>query len=165
MQYQTMAVYSGYPLSRGKIHITSSDPKTPASFDHGYFSDELDLTIQIWAYKKQREIYRRTNSYQGELTMLHPNFGEGKASSYPVKPESKEPRFKTLDERKKLEPIKYDAEDDKIIADWIRSNVNTTWHSMGTCKMAPKNEGGVVDGRLNVYGTKKLKLAGRLCSH
>lgn len=38
--------------------------------------------------------------------------------------------------------------------------VNQTWHSVATCRMMPKEEGGVVDKRLNVYGTKGLKIAG-----
>jgi alcohol oxidase len=51
-------------------------------------------------------------------------------------------------------------EDDKAIEDYIRSNIETTWHSLGTCKMAPKEKGGVVDKHLNVHGTVGLKLCG-----
>ena len=32
---------------------------------------------------------------------------------------------------------------------------------MGTCKMAKREEGGVVDGSLNVYGVEGLKVAGK----
>ena len=38
-------------------------------------------------------------------------------------------------------------------------HVETTWHSLGTCAMKPREEGGVVDKRLNVYGTQNLKCA------
>jgi alcohol oxidase len=31
---------------------------------------------------------------------------------------------------------------------------------LGTCAMKPREEGGVVDARLNVYGTQNLKVAG-----
>lgn len=61
-------------------------------------------------------------------------------------------------------PIKdlvYSAEDDAAIELWLRENVATTWHSCGTNKMKPEADGGVVDGRLNVYGTKNLKVAGQ----
>ncbi|KAJ3502839.1 hypothetical protein NM208_g16641 [Fusarium decemcellulare] len=51
------------------------------------------------------------------------------------------------------------AEDDEAIVQWIREHVETTWHSIATCKMAPREEKGVVDKNLNVYGTKGLKLA------
>jgi hypothetical protein len=37
-------------------------------------------------------------------------------------------------------------------------------HTMqsGTCAMKPRDQGGVVDERLNVYGIKSLKVAGKL---
>ena len=43
-------------------------------------------------------------------------------------------------------------------------HVETTWHSLGTCSMAPKNgnsvvKHGVLDERLNVHGVKGLKVA------
>jgi alcohol oxidase len=41
--------------------------------------------------------------------------------------------------------------------DWIADHVETTWHSLGTCAMRPQKDGGVVDGRLNVFGTEGLK--------
>ncbi|KAJ7779226.1 GMC oxidoreductase-domain-containing protein [Mycena metata] len=69
--------------------------------------------------------------------------------------------------------IKYSEEDDKAIDEWIADHVETTWHSLGTCgewliesssiaeqsvkAMKPREEGGVVDGRLDVFGTKNLK--------
>jgi alcohol oxidase len=31
---------------------------------------------------------------------------------------------------------------------------------MGTCAMKPREQGGVVDARLNVYGVQNLKIAG-----
>ncbi|KAI5886016.1 alcohol oxidase-like protein [Schizophyllum commune H4-8] len=54
--------------------------------------------------------------------------------------------------------IVYSAEDDKAIEDWAREHVQTTWHSLGTCPMRPRSEGGVVDARLNVYGVQGLKI-------
>jgi GMC oxidoreductase len=37
---------------------------------------------------------------------------------------------------------------------------------LGTCAMKPRQQGGVVDPRLNVYGTQNLKVAGKfsVCS-
>ena len=55
------------------------------------------------------------------------------------------------------EDIPYTKEDDQAIDDWIADHVETTWHSLGTCAMKPREEGGVVDGRLNVFGTQNLK--------
>ena len=61
------------------------------------------------------------------------------------------------DASKVHEDIKYTAEDDKAIDDWVSDHVETTWHSLGTCAMKPREQGGVVDNRLNVYGTENLK--------
>jgi len=157
-QYVTMGTYSAYPYSRGNIHIVSQDAQTPASFNTGFLSHPADLKKQVWAYKKQREIYRRTNAYAGELAIGHPQFRAGSKAALsegPLAPHG----FSSIEERRKLKPIEYDAEDDAAIEDWVRSNLNTTWHSLGTCRMAPKEKGGVVDKDLNVYGTTHLKVA------
>ncbi|RPD54853.1 GMC oxidoreductase [Lentinus tigrinus ALCF2SS1-7] len=41
----------------------------------------------------------------------------------------------------------------------IRNCVSTTWHACGTCSMLPKEQGGVVDPRLKVYGTRNIRVA------
>ncbi len=56
------------------------------------------------------------------------------------------------------EDLKYTEEDDKAIDDWVADHVETTWHSLGTCAMKPREQGGVVDPRLNVFGTQNLKV-------
>ncbi|KAL7800328.1 GMC oxidoreductase domain-containing protein [Trichoderma ceciliae] len=156
-QYLSIGMYTGYPYSRGDIHITSKDPEAAPSFNTGFLSKRVDMTKQLWAYKKQREIFRRTNGVVSELPVGHPKFREASKACLRDGREVSE-SFKTVDERRNLPPIEYEEEDDKAIEDYIRSNIETTWHSLGTCKMAPKEKGGVVDNHLNVYGTVGLKL-------
>jgi choline dehydrogenase-like flavoprotein len=46
-------------------------------------------------------------------------------------------------------------------AEWeayIRNNVFTFYHPMGTCAMLPKKDGGVVDPQLRVYGVENLRV-------
>ena len=50
-------------------------------------------------------------------------------------------------------------EDDAVLEQWLRENLNTTWHSLGTCKMAPREDFGVVDASLGVHGIANLKIA------
>lgn len=157
-QYICVGNYTAYPYSRGSIHIVSPSANVPASFNTGFFSHPADVTKQIWAYKKQREIYRRTNAYQGELALGHPQFAADSKAALSDGP-IKQGGFKDMEERKAIPEIEYSEEDDKVIEQWIRENVTTTWHSLGTCKMAPREEGGVVDPALNVYGTRALKVA------
>lgn len=41
---------------------------------------------------------------------------------------------------------------------YIRNNVFTFYHPLGTCAMLPKKDGGVVDPQLRVYGVKNLRV-------
>ena len=150
-QYITTGTYTAYPYSRGHMHITGPKHDDPLDFDVGFFNDahDIDLKKQMWAYKKQREMVRRAKYYRGELAAGHPKFPEGSAAACV---ELSEPL-------KDVKDIVYTKEDDAAIEQWLRENVNTTWHSMATCKMAPREDDGVVDSSLNVYGVKGLKLA------
>lgn len=94
----------------------------------------------------QREICRRLPYFNGELELGHPKFTSGSAAK--------------LSDGKLEEEVKdivYSEEDDEAIKDWIRGNLNTTWHSCGTCAMRSREKGGVVDKDLNVYGVRGLK--------
>lgn len=60
--------------------------------------------------------------------------------------------------------LKYGSQDIKAIEEWVKRHVESTWHSLGTCSMAPKEgnsivKHGVLDERLNVHGVKGLKVA------
>jgi alcohol oxidase len=147
-QYITMGTYTAYPYSRGSIHITNKEDLIEGyDFDAGFMNDEKDVKKQLWAYKMSREVARRLPYYKGELELGHPKFREGSKAALSTAGEAV-----TAD-------IEYDEEDDKVIEDWIRGNVNTTWHSLGTCAMRPLKEGGVLDKDLNVYNTQSLKVA------
>ncbi|CAH0045524.1 unnamed protein product [Clonostachys solani] len=150
-QYVTVGNYTAYPYSRGHVHITGAEVDDELDFDVGYLNDkdDIDLKKQLWAYKKSREVMRRTAMYRGEVGAGHPAWPEG----------SKAASADLTEALANVKDVEYSAEDDKAIEQWIRQNVGTTWHSIATCKMAPREENGVVDERLNVWGTKGLKLA------
>ncbi|EPQ53452.1 alcohol oxidase [Gloeophyllum trabeum ATCC 11539] len=48
---------------------------------------------------------------------------------------------------------------DEQIADWLKSYMTTTYHTIGSCSMLPKDKGGVVDSKLKVYGTTNVRVA------
>ncbi|KAJ7248865.1 GMC oxidoreductase-domain-containing protein [Mycena haematopus] len=175
-KYITMFQYLEYPASRGKIHIQSANPYVEPEFDSGFMNNKADFAPIRWSYKKTREIARRMDAFRGELTSHHPRF-------HPASPAAAKdidiqtakgilPNGFTVgihmgtwhkpgdhyDASKVHEDIKYSEEDDKAIDDWVADHVETTWHSLGTCAMKPREEGGVVDGRLNVFGTENLKV-------
>jgi alcohol oxidase len=174
-KYMTMFQYLEYPASRGKIHITSPSPYVEPFFDSGFMNNRADFAPIRWSYKKTREIARRMDAFRGELTSHHPHF-------HPASPAaSRDIDIKTAkqmmpngftvgihmgtwhkpgepyDASKVHDEIKYTKDDDEAIDNWIADHVETTWHSLGTCAMKPRSEGGVVDHRLNVYGTQNLK--------
>ncbi|KAI0458215.1 GMC oxidoreductase [Xylaria acuta] len=152
-QYASVGNCTLYPYARGHLHITGPEVSDPLDFNAGFFGDvgDLDVKSHMWAYKKAREIMRRTSMYRGELATSHPPF--------PTYSKAACATFDAERDTTNLIDLEYSPEDDKILEQFLRENINTTWHSIGTAKMAPREQLGVVDEDLNVYGVKGLKLA------
>lgn len=148
-QYFSVSIFTPYPYSRGSIHITGPKLGDPYTFKSGFFADPLDVKIHVWAYKKHREIARRMSVYRGEVAGIHPAFPPGSAAA---------PVTLTAPLPPNTPDIKYTAADDAAIEAWLRKNVGTTWHSLGTCKIGRPKDFGAVDARLNVYGVSRLKV-------
>ncbi|EAQ91743.1 hypothetical protein CHGG_03678 [Chaetomium globosum CBS 148.51] len=148
-----ISAFTVYPFSRGHIHITGPQLEDPVDFDTGFFADDGDLDIKKhqWTYKKQREIMRRMPSYRGEMAACHPPFGPGSQAASVTLQDGPLPAD--------APDIEYSADDDAVLERWLRENISTTWHSLGTCKMAPRDDDGVVDENLSVYGVEGLKIA------
>ncbi|KAF8728294.1 hypothetical protein AX14_006823, partial [Amanita brunnescens Koide BX004] len=140
-----------YPVATGFVRITSgTDAYAPLDFHPGFLDSPADLAVLRWGYKKNREIARRMKLYRGEYPSRHPKFpagsaAEAKYSEAPVAIDSPD--------------IAYTKDDDEAINEFHRRTASTAFHSIGTCAMKPRDEGGVVDPRLNVYGTQCLKVA------
>ena len=86
--------------------------------------------------------------YRGELAASHPDFPQG----------SKAVNSAKTPVAIGVANLEYSAADDKAIDDYVRRMASTTWHSLGTASMKPREQGGVVDSALNVYGVKGLKV-------
>ncbi|KAF8667990.1 GMC oxidoreductase [Rhizoctonia solani] len=146
-----VANYTGYPISRGHVYITSTDPYANPDFETGFFDEQADVDVQIWAYKQAREIVRRLPQYRGEFEAVHPKFPKGSAAGCV--------KLDGPPDADNVEDIVYTPEDNKAIETYLRQFIETTWHSVGTVLMKPKEQGGCIDARLNVYGTQNLKVA------
>ncbi|CAL1697277.1 unnamed protein product [Somion occarium] len=48
--------------------------------------------------------------------------------------------------------------DEKKLEEYVRNFLGTVYHPVGTCAMLPKEDGGVVDSRLLVYGMENLRV-------
>ncbi|KAG2344723.1 alcohol oxidase [Suillus weaverae] len=149
--YVTAEIITLYPVSVGSVHIKlGENGKEDIDFTTGYLDDPSDIVPLNFGYKKLREIYRRMPSYRGEVAAFHPRFPEGSAA---VCGETAGPADLNAPD------IIYTAEDDEAIEQFNRDNMQTTWHSLGTCAMKSRADQGVVDARLNVYGVTNLKVA------
>ena len=95
-------------------------------------------------------------TFRGEVTAGHPAFA---ASSKAAVLEEADGPTVTGAESGPAPSIEYGPEDDAVLEQWLRENLNTTWHSLGTCKMAPREDLGVVDASLGVHGIAGLKIA------
>ena len=51
-----------------------------------------------------------------------------------------------------------DTDTDAEWETYVRNNVFTFFHPLGTCAMLPKKDGGVVDSKLRVYGVENLRV-------
>jgi alcohol oxidase len=103
--------------------------------------DDFDIKSHVWAYKKQREIVRKMKFFDGEIPSQHPAFPNGSTAAVGS------------------EDIIYSPQDDLAIETFLRSSVTSVFHGLGTCRMAPEDELGVVDESLSVHGLKQLKIA------
>ncbi|KAL0571273.1 hypothetical protein V5O48_010690 [Marasmius crinis-equi] len=147
-----MEYFTDYPLATGHVYIASSDPFAPLDFNPRFLEHEADVAVLRWGYKRTRELARRMKSYRGEYIHLHPRFPEGSAAvagpkDGPVPLDGKD------------RDIAYTEDDDRAIDQFHREVVASCWHGLGTCAMKPREQGGVVDSRLNVYGVEHLKVA------
>lgn len=122
-----------------------------------------------------------TNAYAGPN---HHSAGIQHGSwSHPLGPgEQPASTFLNSHKQETRAPLDYSADDLEQIEKWgescqtslyliccsililvVQRHVETTWHSLGTCSMAPREgnsfvKHGVVDERLNVHGVKGLKV-------
>ncbi|KAF4617514.1 hypothetical protein D9613_005759 [Agrocybe pediades] len=150
-KYFSIAYYSAYPIAKGSLHITSAtDAYSAMDFNPGFLEDFADVITLRWGYKKAREIARRSKFFKGYLAEHHPTFPEGSEADV-----SRDKSPVPID----APFIKYTEADDEAIDAFHRQTAETCWHSLGTCSMKPRQEGGVVDSHLNVYGTTNLKVA------
>jgi alcohol oxidase len=151
------------------------------------------MAPMVWGYIKSRETARRMDAYAGEVQMMHPFYSFDSPArandmdlqttnayagpnhitagiqhgswSMPVESgKAPEPNMLNSNQQAVREDLEYSKADLEAVEEWVKRHVETTWHSLGTCSMGPRNgnsiiKHGVVDERLNVHGVKGLKVA------
>ncbi|KIM77083.1 GMC oxidoreductase [Piloderma croceum F 1598] len=114
-----------HPVSRGSVHIASSDPLASPAIDPKYLSRDYDLHALTHVVR-----------FIQKITKTGPLACQISGSLVPPA----------------------DAETDEQLRTYIKSNIATVFHPIGTAAMAPREIGGVVDPSLRVYGTKNLRV-------
>ncbi|KAF9052467.1 alcohol oxidase [Hymenopellis radicata] len=118
------------PLSVGRLCLKSSNPWDQPTMDPRYFEHDADMKKLV-----------RAARFTLRLAQTEP-------LASVVDQESKDPRFDHLMH------LQSDEELEKV----IRKRVETLYHPVSTCRMAPLEEQGVVDSQLRVYGVKGLRV-------
>ncbi|TCD66629.1 hypothetical protein EIP91_001096 [Steccherinum ochraceum] len=150
-KYFGVGYFLNQPNFIGSTHITSADdPNAPYDYNPGDIDNEADMEFHVYAYKLSREFARRMACFRGEHPAQVPAFPEGSAAllkgvTAPVPADAPN--------------VQYTAEDDKAIRDMVKKFSMIANHAAGTCAMMAREQGGVVDSRLNVYGVAGLKVA------
>ncbi|KAI0768758.1 alcohol oxidase-like protein [Trametes elegans] len=141
----TTANFLLYPSCVGSVHVTSgTDAGAPLDFDSGVLSATDDIALLRYYWKRCREIGRRMATFSGEHAPDFPKFAEGSAAG--VAP------LGSMTVPVDAPDLVYSEADDRAIDELLKSHVLCAWH-------APREDGGVVDPRLNVYGVQGLKVA------
>ncbi|KAJ4291454.1 hypothetical protein N0V88_006050 [Collariella sp. IMI 366227] len=127
--YITVMTIINQPLSRGTVHITSPSITTPPTWDPKYNSNPLDLELLARAVQFVERLVDPATPFGGQVLKQG-----GKRQP--------EIRADSLDEAREI----------------VRQRQISVFHVAGSCAMRPREDGGVVDEGLRVYGTRGLRV-------
>lgn len=128
------------PVSEGSVTIQSDNSFQLAAADDAFYKDPVDLANMKSAVK----VYIRALLAQFEKLYPFP--------SIYFRPILTDP----------LNLVILSGYDDAVVEQYVKNNSNLSLdihHFVSHCKMAPLEEGGVVDGDTRVYGTKNVFVA------
>ncbi|KAG7089477.1 hypothetical protein E1B28_011159 [Marasmius oreades] len=130
-KYPTFALHACLlrPLSRGELQLKSASPWDHPIMDPKYLSSEDDLAKLVRGARFCLNL-ARTEPINSRIDHTDQDGLDGKTY------------------------MKTDEELEEIVKD----RVETLYHPTSTCRMAPPEDGGVVDSHLRVYGIKGLRV-------
>ncbi len=118
-----------HPLSRGSVHIRSSNPADAPTINPNYLSNEHDVQSAVEAIKYVRRIANT-------------------APMSAIWDAEYEPGLAAVPE----------TDNDAQWRDFVLNTTLSIFHPAGTCAMLPLEKGGVVNPALVVYGTGNLRV-------
>ncbi|KAH8594206.1 GMC oxidoreductase [Bisporella sp. PMI_857] len=127
--FSFLNVWPSIPFSQGSVHIASSDPLTYPAIDYNFHQVEADVIMQTGLMRYVRRFFS-TPPYSA---VIGPETSPG------------------------LDAVPLNATDAQW-GEWIRANVGSTAHMVGSAAMRSRELGGVVDSELRVYGTSNVRV-------
>ncbi|KAF9510521.1 GMC oxidoreductase [Hydnum rufescens UP504] len=140
--YHMVAVANTHPISRGTVHIQSADALVKPTVDPAYLSSTIDLDILVHGVKFTRALHGRSPLKEMTVGSVDPAW---------IGDESDD-----VSDNNGEKGMKWD--DDEAIREYVRNELQTVCHPVGTAAMLPREDGGVVDSKLKVYGTANLRV-------
>ncbi|KAF2165237.1 GMC oxidoreductase [Zasmidium cellare ATCC 36951] len=132
--YFSMSCGLMHAFSRGSVHIKSSNVHDYPEIDPRYLSHPMDVELLAHSLFHMKEVVKTPPLAD---FLKDASDGSGEKEFMPgLKP------FSTLAEAREL----------------AKERQLTMYHPTGTCAMLPREEGGVVDTELRVYGTEGLRV-------
>ncbi|KAK0213124.1 alcohol oxidase [Desarmillaria ectypa] len=128
-RYISLSAALMHPLSRGTVHIKSSNPLDPPAIDPNYFANDADVEMTL-------RILRLAFKLQ-ETAPLCDVIKERVSPSKEV--------------------LEGNVQDEKL-KEYIKNTFSSVFHPVGTAAMMSRELGGVVDDKLIVYGTSNLRV-------
>ncbi|XP_048484326.1 ecdysone oxidase [Plutella xylostella] len=119
------------PASKGYVKLQSTNPQDPPTINHNYLQQDEDLEKLIAGLKKMYSL-KDTSPF-------------AKEASKAILPDIEVCK-------------KHKKGSDDYLRCYVKQTVGTTFHPVGTCKLAARDKGGVVDSRLRVYGISRLRV-------
>ncbi|KAI9057886.1 GMC oxidoreductase [Trametes sanguinea] len=126
-RYSSMVASLLHPLSRGSVHLASSDPAAAPAIDPNYFANSLDLDMLLNAFRFTLDQLYKTSPF-GDVV------------------------------RKLVTPSPEDVASDAALKEYIKNNCGCVYHPLGSASMLPREDGGVVDPQLKVYGAANVRV-------
>ncbi|KAF9521002.1 GMC oxidoreductase [Hydnum rufescens UP504] len=135
--YHTVLVANTHPISRGTVHIQSADALVKPAVDPAYLSSTIDLDVLVHAVRFTRTLHRHSPLREMTIGSVEPVWIGGDDGVE--------------------KGIRW--EDDEAVREYVRNGLEPVYHPVGTAAMLPREDHGVVDSKLKVYGTANLRVA------
>ena len=129
MKVSSIGGFVCHAFSRGWIHITSTDPTVHAKYSPNYLSHPLDF-----------EMLKDNAWFSFNVSTTQPIAKHYKGNG-------------TV-----LSPSNTTLNTDADMVKFIKKNLITGWHIVGSAPMLPEADGGVVNNKLVVYGTQNVRI-------